>query len=439
MRGIIIIVLLLLLLPGYSGQSGDNSEPEAYFSSKAIPFGSAADMDTIIALAGRRRLVLLGESSHGTHEFYRLRAEISRRLISEKGFAFIVVEGDWASIYRLNKYVKGLDRAMSSAHEVLNTFDRWPQWMWSNTDILELAEWLKEHNEPLPPAERIGFYGMDVYGQWEAMEDLLRFTTGHIPDLHDQIAEKLHCFASGWDDEWHYATSVAGGGVSCEDELHQVVELIISQENRITEENAKAWFRALQNALVVRNAESYYRLAVYNDGAAWNSRVDHMWQTVQRLMHLYGDSARAIVWAHNTHVGDSRATTMKHHNQYNIGALSRMALGEEQVFIAGFGTLRGKVNAAASWGAPMQSMTIPQAQRGSLDYFLGKVPYDRFFILFNRGDREHPQLKKPLGHRAIGVVYNPLRDAGNYVPTLPAHRYDALLFYRKTNALKPLK
>lgn len=415
----------------------DNSNLVSYFSSKAIPFTDALDLNLFINECGQKQLVLLGEASHGTHEYYHWRAEISKRLITEKKFNFIAVEGDWASIYRLNKYVKGLENAKSSAKEVLQSFNRWPEWMWANTDILELAEWLKEYNKKLSPEEKVGFYGFDVYGQWQAMDDLLAWSENNLNEKHNDLITKLNCFAGYRTDEWQYGREVAEGKPSCEEELKQIVEMLCNHGSSIDSSEMKSYFRAKQNALVVQNAESFYRLAVQNNILSWNSRVDHMWLTITRLLDFYGQNAKGIIWAHNTHVGDSRATTMRTINQYNIGELSRMNLGEENVFIAGFGTYRGKVNAGTEWGARMRIMKVPKAQKGSLDYYLGQVPHEQFFILFKEEDRKQQLLAANyLGHRAIGVTYNPQWESGNYVLTLPAFRYDALIYFRETSALK---
>lgn len=438
-----VINLLVLIFIGSAfylrieAQPADNLTD--YFASKATPFNTADDLDPIVQSAGNRKLVLLGEASHGTHEYYHWRSELSKKLIQEHGFGFIVVEGDWASIYRLNKYVKGLDSASASALDVLRTFDRWPQWMWANTDVAHLAEWLREYNAGRPLNEMVGFYGMDVYGQWEAMEDLLEYTREHLPHRHDEISRNLNCFAGFGSDEWQYARAVAAGQAACSENLERVVEILRNYETKLAGNDPKGYFRAKQNALVMKNAESFYRLAVGSSAESWNSRVDHMWLTVQRLLQFHGDDAKGIVWAHNTHVGDSRATTMALHNQYNIGSLSRAELGEQQVYIIGFGTRTGTVNAGSQWGAAMQVMRVPEAQPGSLDHYLGMIKYPQFFMRFQDADRQHPLLAEPLGHRVIGVTYNPRREAGNYVPTLPAWRYDALIFFQQTRALNPVK
>lgn len=410
------------------------AELVSYFNSKAIPLSTSAELNAMIDESGNRRLVLLGEATHGTREFYHWRAEITKRLIAEKDFNFIAVEGDWAAIYRLNKYVKGLENSMSSALEVLQSFHRWPQWMWANTNILELAEWLKQHNDALPFEKKVGFYGMDVYGHWDAMDDLLAYSRENLAEMHPEIENLLNCFAGRRKDEWQYARAVADGKPSCETELSQVTEILSSHKEKIDSAMEKAHFRAKQNALVIQNAENFYRLAVQNSLDSWNARVDHMWTTVNKLLNFYGEDSKGIVWAHNSHVGDSRATSMRFFEQYNIGQLSRENLSEENVFIAGFGTFRGKVNAGSEWDARMKVMKIPKAQKGSLDYLLNEVSHPQFLILFNRKERDHHLLKEPLNHRAIGVVFNPAED-GSYVPTLPAYRYDALLFIRETTGL----
>ncbi|ASB50689.1 erythromycin esterase family protein [Alkalitalea saponilacus] len=438
-----LLILLSITFIHCQGQPAQQSEPDndlvSFFGSRANKFASATDLDPVINMAADRKLILLGEASHGTHEYYHWRAEISKRLITEKGYNFIAVEGDWASIYRLNKYVKGKSGALNSAREVLLSFNRWPEWMWANTDILILADWLREYNKNLPQSEKVGFYGKDVYGQWEAMDDLLSFTNEFMPDQHNEIERLLNCFASFSEDEWQYARSVASGNRSCETDLQRVVNIINEHSQPTDKIDEIKWFRAKQNALVMQNAESFYRLAVQSNVDSWNSRVNHMWDTVQRLLTKYGDDSRGIVWAHNTHVGDSRATTMGLNNQYNIGNLSRNNLGEENVLIVGFGTRIGKVNAGNQWGSRMQIMDVPDAQSGSLDYYLGQVPMDQFFLVFSEEDRRHPLLADPLGHRAIGVTYNPRSEQGNYVPSLPAYRYDVLIFFQETMELTPVR
>jgi len=433
------LIFFLISLSACNLLARDAAGLEGYLATRATSFENVSQLSDLITKAGSRDLVLLGEASHGTHEYYHWRAQITKELITRHGFDFIAVEGDWASIYQLNKYVKGNHPTARSARDVLVTFDRWPRWMWANTDVLNLAEWLKSHNSSLPAEERVGFYGMDVYGQWGAMNDLIAFTREFLPHRLSEIEVKLGCFAAFKDNEWEYARGVAAGQPSCFDGLARVINILDGYQARFEGDDYRVFFRARQNALVMKNAESFFRLAMVSQARSWNSRVDHMWQTVTGLKRLYGENSKGIVWAHNTHVGDSRATSMGLHNQHNIGRLSRAALGEEDVFIVGFGTRVGTVLAGREWEAPMQVMNVPEAMAGSLDYYMGKIDYSQFFLKFTSEDRKHPLLAETIGHRAIGVTYDPTREAGNYVPTLPAHRYDAIIFFQETRALRPVE
>ena len=431
-------IFLLFFLSSHRNSSPD-AELVRFLSKKAVPVNDYGDLDDLIKIAGSRRLILLGEASHGTAEFYRWRSEITKRLIVENEISFIAVEGDWASIYRLNEYVKNAPGSPSTARRVLRTFDRWPEWMWGNTEIENLAEWLKDYNSKLPQDEKVGFFGMDVYGQWEAMEDLLEFTVKYMPDYHSEIRNKLQCFANYDRDEWRYARAVVGmGHPSCAGELSEVVELLRQMAPVLREIDENKFIRARQNAIVLKNAEDFFRLAITDNTASWNSRATHMWESVMWLLNEHGDNSKAVVWAHNTHVGDAEATTMRYQNMVNIGQLSRQFLGADEVFITGFGTNTGRVNAGSSWGSAMQQMRIPKAIEGSYENIFSQIRHEQFYLIFDDKDRNHPELMQFRGHRAIGVVYNPRYEAGNYVPTILPLRYDAFIFIRETSELKPV-
>ncbi len=435
-----VVLFSLSTLTFYSQGPGNDSQRLAdYFSPKAIPLTGASGLDRLINEAGSRKLVLLGEASHGTSEFYSWRAQISKRLIIEKRFSFIAVEGDWASIYRLNEYVKNAPGASKSAKEVLRGFNRWPEWMWANEDIEQLAEWLREYNMNLPDDKKVGFYGMDVYGQWQAMDDLLEFTEKYLPEYHQEIQRKLQCFANYDRDEWMYAQAVSLGHSSCQRELSEVVNLLLALIEKMDASNDKQFFRAKQNALVVKNAEDFFRLAIRDNAGSWNSRANHMWLSVQRLLKLYGPDSRGIIWGHNTHVGDSHFTSMRFQGMVNIGNLSRSELGNNQVFITGFGTYTGRVNAGSNWGSSMEIMQVPPGIKDSFEDVFGRLKHENFYLLFDEEDRTNELLNQYRGHRAIGVVYNPLHEAGNYVPTILPHRYNAFIFIRNTNPLEPVR
>lgn len=437
-----IIVYLFFCCVFFPASVFGESEPDklaAFLAPRVVPLKQSADLDRLIEAAGDKKLVLLGESTHGTQEFYHWRSEISKRLIVEKGFSFIAVEGDWPSLYRLNDYVKGRSKPGKTAADVLRTFARWPQWMWANRDIEALAEWLREFNRNRPDADKIGLFGMDVYGQWEAIDDLLALAGAYFPEQQPAIEKRLNCFKAYDRDEWLYARATARGGFSCEKELAVVLDIIEALKPEAAGNDPKILFRARQKALVIKNAEDFFRLAIREGPDAWNSRVKHMWVSVEGLLERHGTGAKGIVWAHNTHVGDARKTTMILRETLNIGQLSRQSLGAERVHIAGFGTDQGRVNAGSYWGAPMSVMTIPQAQPGSIEAVFSKLEPDAFYVLFGDEERRFEPLDQLIGNRAIGVIYDPRRDYAQYVASRVAQRYDSFIFIKKTQALTPVR
>lgn len=417
----------------------DPNKLTAFLAPKAIPLKQRSDLDQLIETAGSNKLVLLGESTHGTHEFYHWRSEISKRLITEKGFSFIAVEGDWPSLYRLNEYVKGRSKPGTSAADVLKTFGRWPRWMWANQDIEALAEWLREFNKTRPEADKIGLFGMDVYGQWEAIDDLLALAGAYFPEQLPDIQRRLNCFKQYDRDEWMYARATARGGFSCEKELTEVLEIIQNLKPKPSGDDPKIRFRARQKALVIKNAEDFFRLAIREGPDAWNSRVKHMWVSIEGLLERHGTEAKGIIWAHNTHVGDASKTTMILRETLNIGQLSRQALGADQVHIVGFGTDQGKVNAGAYWGAPMSIMTVPKAQPGSIEEVFARLGPEAFYLIFSDEDRRYEPLDQLIGNRAIGVIYDPRRDYAQYVASRVAQRYDSFVFIKNTRELTPVR
>ena len=435
---IICFVVIILCFPLLLSSSSDDPLVR-YLSARAVPLHSASDLDELVHMAGSRRLALLGEASHGTHEYYIWRDSLSRRLISEKGYNFIAVEGDWASIYELNRYVKNLPGAASSAREALAGLDRWPLWMWGNEEVLGLAEWLKAHNDQQTAGQKVGLYGMDVYDEWRSKEVLLDFLSLHHEEMYENADELLDCFNRFWGDSWAYAQSVARRGVDCAPSTQELVSMMRNRRSDIRGVDDYEYFYAMQNALVIKYAERFYREAVTRqDASSWNSRAGYMQLTVSRLLELYGENAKGIVWAHNTHIGDARFSEMHNRRQENIGQMSRLAHGEDSVLLVGFGTYTGTVKAAESWGAPIRKMNVPPAGRGSLEHILMETGQEQFMLVFSDQDRTHELFSRPLGNRAIGVTYNPDNDRHQYVNTIVPLRYDAFVFFRETEALRPL-
>lgn len=410
------------------------------FKEKAIPLESENSLDQLINSAGDKKLVLLGEASHGTQEYYVWRDQISRKLIANHNFNFIAVEGDFASLYELNKYVKNKEGAAKTAREVLLKLDRWPTWMWANEEVVALAEWLKSHNDKLPHARKVGFYGMDVYDEWRSKQRVLEILKNTSTSLFKSVQNQYHCFNPNKGRSWQYAQAVKLGKPSCATSTKNVVELIKNNRTLLNELSDDAYFYLLQNAIVVHNAEKFYRKSVISDDASsWNARAIHMHETVNDLLRHYGENSKGIVWAHNTHIGDASFTNMVNFGQQNIGQLSREQYGSEDVFLIGFTTNSGTVMAGSSWGATMREMKIPNAKPNTVESKMNKTGLDAFYLIFDAEDRNNKEMMQALGNRAVGVVYNPRQDNRQFVPTILPMRYDAKVFFKQSTSLKPLK
>jgi erythromycin esterase len=401
------------------------------------PLGDEGDLDPLLERIGDARVVLLGEASHGTHEYYTWRDRISRRLIAEKGFHFIAVEGDWPDCYLVNRWVKHHDGG-GSARDMLHAFERWPTWMWANHEVAELAEWLKAHNASLPDDDRVGFYGLDVYSLWDSMDVVTRYLEKVDPEAARRARGAYGCFDPYEEDVQDYAMATAMVPTSCEEEVVRILMDLRSKGPDYHEEGREAFFNAEQNALVALNAERYYRAMIRGGSKSWNVRDTHMIETLERLLQHHGPESKAIVWEHNTHVGDARATDMARVGMVNVGSLARERWGGD-VVIAGFSSHRGSVIAGSEWGAPMQRMRVPEAREGSWEHVFHEAgAHDKLVMMDGLDDVEAAQDAR--GHRAIGVVYHPEREAyGNYVPSVLPFRYDAMLYIDHSHALRPLK
>jgi erythromycin esterase len=427
------LVLLAALGAGASLSLADD-DAAARLAPHVSPLRGSADLAPVIEFAANRQAVLLGEASHGTHEFYTLRAALSRELVSRHGFRFIAVEGDWGAAMAVNRYIQHREDAPESAAAALASFTRWPQWLWDNAVILELVEWLREYNAGLPAGKRVGFYGIDVYGVEDSMTKAVRYLALLDADAAADATEAYDCLARFEGDFQQYLANVTRGA-SCADGIAAVVETLRRQAARWRDTQGDAWFHAKQNALVVKNAERHYRKMIAGDHTSWNARAAHFHLTLERLLEHYGEDSSGIVWAHNTHIGDARATAMAAHGLLNIGQLARESLGHDAVALVGFGTHRGEVLAGSHWDAPRQVMPVPPAAPGSVEDLLHAVSEEPFLFL-NAAVRGLGPLDGVLGHRAIGVTYDPRRERSNYVPTLLTERYDAFIFVPISTSLR---
>jgi erythromycin esterase len=425
-------------------ETRDQTEVIADIRTLARPLNGEDDLDPLMKRIGDARYVLLGEASHGTSEYYTWRARISQRLIQEKGFSFIAVEGDWPDCYQVNRYVKGAPDSGANGSDVLHAFDRWPTWMWANEEVVDLAEWLRRHNDQVPEEAKAGFYGLDVYSLWASMRAVIDYLERTDPEAVRAAWQAFRCFEPYGEDVQQYAWATRFVRQSCEDEVVSLLAELRRKAPQYREQNREAYFNAEQDALVVKNAERYYRTMVRGGSASWNLRDQHMVETLERLVQHHGPTAKAIVWEHNTHIGDARATDMARTGMLNVGQLVRERRAEEGVVLVGFGSHHGSVIAATEWDAPMERMPVPPAREGSWEDVLHRASAaDKLLILSDDSLASlpscPPSLLETRGHRAIGVVYDPAYEAfGNYVETVLPRRYDAFLYLDETQALHPL-
>jgi erythromycin esterase-like protein/predicted phosphoribosyltransferase len=408
--------------------------------------GSAGDYDPLIGRIGEARFALLGEASHGTHEFYCERAEITKRLIAEKNFVAVAVEADWPDAYRLNRYVRGASKDVDAV-EALADFRRFPTWMWRNTVVVEFIEWLRSYNDALPPgAEKVGFYGLDLYSLHASMKAVLRYLEKVDPEAAKQARERYACFDHVGEDTQAYGLLTRLNlSKSCEEEVvNQLIELqrragdYARSGGQLAEDEL---FYAEQNARLVKNAEAYYRSVFLEEISSWNLRDRHMAETLDALVaHLgrKGGRAKLAVWEHNSHLGDARATEMGQRGELNVGQLVREKYSGEAVLV-GFTTHHGTVTAASDWGKPAERKRVRPALSGSYEALFHAARRDRFLLVLNDSDMVQ-QLGVPRLERAIGVIYRPETERqSHYFRARLAEQFDAVLHFDETRAVKPLE
>ena len=395
------------------------------------------DLEPLMKRIGNAQFVLLGEASHGTHEYYTWRTAITKRLIEEKEFNIIAVEGDWPDCYKLNRYIKGLDYLNKDVSYILKMFNRWPTWMWANWEIAALINWLRERNTGLYQNKKTGFYGLDVYSLWESMQTMFSYLQKTDPAAAQLAKKAMLCFEYFGEDGQAYAKEWRSLPESCRE---PVIKLLLEMRKKapMYDHDPEAALNMEQNAHVAVNAEAYYRNMIGFHDNTWNLRDTHMVDTLNRLMAFYGGNAKVVVWEHNTHIGDARFTNMKKSGMINVGQLVREQQGNTNTVLVGFGSYKGTVIAGESWGAPMQIMRMPPAKSESIEALLHNESADNKLLIFDRYNKKE-RFGKEMPHRAIGVVYDPAHEKyGNYVPTILNARYDAFIYIDETKALHPL-
>jgi erythromycin esterase-like protein len=414
-----------------------------------VPLTASVRADeSLFAIVGEAPLVLIGEASHGTHEFYRARAELTKRLIVERGCTAVCIEGDWPDAYRVNRYVRGAGDD-DDADSALDGFRRFPTWMWRNTEVLEFVQWLRDYNDRAPALGRVkvGFYGLDLYSMYASIEAVLAYLDGVDPPAAARARLRYACLEPFQEHPERYGIAAdAGAHPICRDDV--VAELLEIQrqaaryarlDGRVA---ADQYFYAEQNARIVARAEQYYRAMLDESVSTWNLRDTHMVDTLQRLMrHLQAQQGptKAVVWAHNSHVGDASATSMSQGGETNVGALTRSIFGTNVVSI-GFTTYTGTVTAAPQWHAPEERRRVVPARGDSYEYLFHSMNVPRFLVPLRAHRPKLAGLPAQARERAIGVIYRPQTElASHYFTARLLEQFDALYHFDVTRAVAPLE
>jgi erythromycin esterase-like protein len=402
--------------------------------------GSERDYDPLVERAAATRFVLLGEATHGTHEFYGERAEITKRLIAECGFTAVAVEGDWPDAYRVNRFVRG-ESDDESPEEALSDFRRFPAWMWRNTVVAEFVDWLREWNDALSEgAPKVGFYGLDLYSMHASMGAVIAHLEKTDPEAARRARERYACFDQFGRDPQIYAYEAGMAGAEpCEQQVVQQLVELRREAGELAKAggqvDAEGHFYAEQNARLVVNAERYYR-AMFRAGVqSWNLRDQHMVETLEELtahMERTSGPTKVAVWEHNSHLGDNRATEVGQAGQLNVGQLMRQGHGR-QALLVGFTTYTGTVTAASDWGAPAERMYVRRALPGSWEELFHEQGLPGFLV-------DTAAMHGRRLERAIGVVYRPETERiSHYFHARLADQFDAVIHLDATHAVEPLE
>jgi erythromycin esterase-like protein len=425
-----------------------NSQLTHALCQSAYPLtGTATDYDPLLDLVGDARFVLIGEATHGTHEFYEQRAEITKRLIQEKGFTVVAVEADWPDAYRVNRFVRGVNDDPTPEEALRGGFQRFPTWMWRNVDVLKFIAWLRQFNDALPSLSRkVGFYGLDLYSMYASISEVVNYLAQVDADAAQRARYRYSCFEHFGTDSQLYGYA-AGSGLtqSCEDDaVNQLLELQQHQGEYARRDGFVAedeFFYAAQNARLVRNAEEYYRSMFRGREGSWNLRDRHMAETLHQLVDHFdhqGHRTKVVVWEHNSHLGDARATEMGSKGEWNVGQLVRERYGREAVLV-GFTTYTGTVTATSNWDEPAQLKFIRPALPESYESLFHDTGLAQFILNLREDTPAVRELQPPRLERAIGVIYRPETErlSHYFYASLP-QQFDAVIHVDDTLAVEPL-
>lgn len=404
----------------------------------AEPFGAIdeANLEPLLDRIGDSRVVLLGEATHGTAEFYRMRAKITRALIERSGFRIVAVEADWPDAARIDTYVRGLRTSPAD----WQAFSRFPSWMWRNREVRQFVDWLHTYNQQLnDPSAMTGFFGIDLYSLYTSIASVLDYLEEVDPDAAAIARDRYRCLTPWEGDPAAYgAAATHGGYVGCEEDVVATLTNMLESRLEYQYADGRRFLDAVQNARLVANAESYYRLMYHGSRESWNLRDRHMFDTLRALMDFEGPEARAVVWAHNSHIGDATATEMGRRGEHNIGQLCRHEFGSD-AYLVGFGTDRGTVAAASNWDAPMEVMEVRPSHPGSYERICHDSGVERFMLDLRRDRPVRAALSTVRLERAIGVIYRPRTErASHYFEAALPRQFDEYIWFDETAAVEPL-
>ena len=396
-----------------------------------------ASVEAILDRVGDSRLVLLGEATHGTSEFYRMRARITRELIAKRGFQFVAVEADWPDASRIDDYVLG--GARRSKLE-FTPFSRFPTWMWRNEEVHDFVDWLRAFNAD-HRERRVGFHGLDLYSLFTSIAAVLSYLD-EVDPTAAKVARKRYGSLTPWQkDPAAYGEAVlVGSYVSSENAVVAMLRDMLERRIEYARKDGERFFDAAQNAKLVADAERYYRAMYYGSATSWNLRDSHMFDTLRSLMTYYGPESKGIVWEHNSHVGDASATEMSARGEHNVGQLCRGLMGD-RAYIVGFGTDHGTVAAASNWDAPMQRMRVVPGARGSFEALFHQTSIPAFALHLRHPNRSavREELLQPRLERAIGVIYRPDTEMqSHYFSASLARQFDEYIWFDQTRAVRVL-
>ena len=406
-------------------------------NSESFEVPEEASFASLMQRIGDARVVLIGEASHGTSEFYRLRERITRRLIEDKGFTIVAAEADWPDAARIDHYVRHRDASPSD----WSAFSRFPTWMWRNQEVREFVDWLHEYNKPLKISQRAGFYGLDLYSLYNSVRAVIGYLEDVDPDLAEIARWRYGCLSPWEADPAAYGhAALTGTYRDCEQDVALMLKDLYQKRQDYVHADGARFLDASQNAMLVANAERYYRIMYYGSRASWNLRDTHMFDTLNRVLEAHGSESKAVVWAHNSHIGDASATEMSARGEHNIGQLCRRAFGDQSYRI-GFGTDHGTVAAASNWDAPMEIKQVRPAHAQSYErlFHLTEQPGLILPLRHNQNLEVIGELAQPRLERAIGVIYRPETElASHYFEAVLPRQFDDYVWVDDSTAVTPL-